>query len=133
MDELIQRLASGLDIDDGVANQFVGTILNLLKENVDTAQFEQLMKLLPGAAALLQGAIGGSDAGGGLLGGLAGSLGKSLGGDLGEAISGLGALSETGLSAGQLGQATDIFSSFVSERGGGDLATAIMESLPGMK
>ena len=133
MEELIQRLVSGLGIDDGVANQFVGTVLNLLKENVDTAQFEQLMALLPGAAALLQGASDTSGSGGGLLGGLAGSIGKSLGGDLGSAIEGFGALSDTGLDPSQFGQATEIFGSFVNEKGGGDLASILLQSLSGMK
>ncbi len=132
MEELIQRLVSGLGIDDGVANQFVGTVLSLLKENVETGQFEQLLSLLPGAEALLQGG-GAGDGSGGLLGGLAGSLGKSLGGDLGDALSGLGALSESGLDASQFGQATEIFGSFVSEKGGGDLAAVVLQSLTGMK
>lgn len=133
MEELIKRLVSGLGIDDGIANQFVGTVLTLLKENVDGAQFEQLMSLLPGAAALLQGAAGSSDSGGGLLGGLADSLGKSIGGDLGSAIGGLGALSETGLNPGQFGQATEIFGSFLNEKAGSDIASGLLNSLPGLK
>ena len=132
MEELIQRLMSSLGIDEGIANNFVGTALNLLKENVDPAQFEQLMSLLPGAAALLQG-LQDTDSGGGLLGGLADSLGKSLGGDLGSTISGLGALSETGLDPSQFGQAAEVFGSFLQEKGAGDLASALLDALPGLK
>ena len=132
MEELIQRLVSSLGIDEGIANNFVGTVLNLLKENVDTAQFEQLLALLPGAAALLQG---GQEAGsgGGLLGGLADTLGKSLGGDIGSTLSGLGALSDTGLDPSQFGQAAEVFGSFLQDKGAGDLASALLDALPGVK
>lgn len=131
MDELIQRLVSGLGIDDGMAQQFLGVVLNLLKDNVDAAQFEQLMKLLPGAAALLQGASDSS--GGGLLGGLADTLGKGIGGELGSAISGLGTLSDSGLDVSQFGQATEIFGNFIGEKGGGDLVSVVLDSLSGVK
>ncbi len=131
MDELIQRLVSGLGIDDGMAQQFLGAVLNLLKDNVDATQFEQLMGLIPGAAALLQGDA--DTSGGGLLGGLADSLGKSLGGDIGAAIDGLGAISDSGLNVDQFGQATEIFGSFIGEKGGGDLVSVVLDSLNAMK
>lgn len=122
MSELVQQLMSSLGVDQRQAEGGLGLILNLLRDKLG-GDFSQLGEALPEAAQLAdQAPVTG---GGGLLG-MAGSLLGGGAGDLAKLADGFSGLD---MDASMLGRFVPLLSSFLEQRGGGDLARRVGDLL----
>ena len=124
MEDLVRLASAKLGVGEDTVRSALGVILNLIKQHAEGSDAEALLAKLPGAEALL----GSGGGGGGLLGG----LGAAIGGGLGDALGAAGALNESGLESGQMGDLVGLFSDYAKEQAGDDLAQRVMGSLPGL-
>lgn len=154
IDEFIKMATSQLGVSEQQAKGATGGLLGMVqKATGGSGEFDQLMKLLPGAQNLIggggaapatgggggllgtaMGALGGGKAaGGGLLGAAAGALGGKLPGGLGQAAGLLSMLSQNGISADKAGRFVNLFASFVQGKGGGQILQGLLGKMPELK
>lgn len=134
MDEIIKAISQKVNLPESVVRQGVGIVLNFVKQRSVGTQFEQLMKMIPGAGELVAGAAPeGSSEPGGLLGGLLGKAGGLLGGDLGAAAGALGALQGAGIPVEKAGPLASEFFEQAKTVAGPEAVNALLEQLPALK
>jgi len=76
MDEIIKSLSEKFNLSEPAVRSAAGSLLKLLQQKSAGTEFEEWIRQVPGAAALLAAAPAGvADSGSGLLGGLMGALG----------------------------------------------------------
>lgn len=137
MDQIIKTLSQSLSLPEPAVRAGVGIILNFIKQksaSTDSAQFNALLGLLPGATELMSSApaAGGESSGGGALGGLLAKAGGLLGGNLGDAAAAIGALQGAGI---PMDKAGDLASGFFNEAkgvAGDDAVNAVLKNLPAL-
>lgn len=125
MEELISRIVSATGINDDLARQAVGIILNFLNKEGPADQVKQILDALPGADALLAEREG--EGGGGLLGG----LGSMMGGGMG-AMAALNELTSAGLGMGEVQSVTKEIVGFAKEKAGDEVVDQVISSIPGL-
>jgi hypothetical protein len=131
--DFIQNAASKLGIGEDTARSATGELLGLIKEHAEPADVGAMLGKLPGASAILNASQeGAAPESGGLFGGLGDTLGSALGGAAGPALSGLGALTKTGLSADKLGGFLELFKSFALPKLGPELLKRLLGKIPGI-
>lgn len=127
MEEIIRRIAAAAGINEDLAREAVGIILNFLNRDGPQDKVSQLLDALPGARDL----VAGTDAPGGLLGGLASKLGGSLGGGMG-AMAALNELTSAGLDMGQVQTVTRELVGIAREKAGADVVDQVVDAIPGL-
>lgn len=158
IDEFIKQATSQLGVSEAAAKGATGGLLGMVqKATGGDGEFDQLMKLLPGAQNLIggggsaapasggggllgaaMGALGGaksagSSAGGSLLGAAAGALGGKLPGGLGQAAGLLSMLNQHGIGADKAGGFVNLFMQFVQGKGGAGILQGLMGKMPELK
>lgn len=122
--DFIQNAASQIGADRGQTESGTAAILELVRGQAESGDFQSLIDAIPGAGALLDKPAPG---GGGLLGGASGMLSGALGGKLGGAASLIGV---SGLDTGQAGKLVEMFVSFAKSQAGEAVIGRILESVP---
>ena len=120
MDELIKRIADHVGIDETVASQAVGIILNFLRKEGPDDAIAQLFAQLPGALAMAEQAEGQSG-GGGFLGAFGGGV-----------MAVMGKLQGLGLGMGEIQSVTKEVVGFAREKAGDDAVNAVISAIPGV-
>lgn len=123
MDELIDRLVTGVGLDHQTAEKAVAIILNFLLKDGPTDKVQAMINHLPGATALLAAAGPQQESTGGTLAGLFGT-----GGIMGAANQ----LMAAGLSMGQVQSVTREVVAFSREKVGEENVGEIVGAIPGL-
>ena len=128
MEQIISRIVGATGIDEGVAKQGVGVMLNFLTKEGDAGVVGQMVEKIPGASDLLaeHTASEGEGGGGGLMGGLAGAMGG--GGIMGLA----GQLQGLGLDMGEIQGMAKEFAAGAREQAGDGVVDAVAAQVPGL-
>ncbi len=134
MDEIIKAISQKINLPESVVRQGLGIVLNLVKQRSTGTQFEQLIKLIPGAGDVVAGGapVESSEAGG-MLGGLLGKAGGLLGGDLGAAAEALGSLQKAGIPVDKAGPLAKEFFDQAGAIAGPETVNALLEQMPALK
>lgn len=140
IETIVKALAQSLGLSESTIQSGIGILLGQLQKQGAGSSIEQLVKLLPGADALLQSATAGGaeSADGGLLGGIlskASSLLGSAGGPmagLGELAGAAGALQSAGIPLEKVVPLVSGFFSQAQEAAGPEAVQAVLGQLPGL-
>ncbi len=135
MEALITTIAEKLSLDASTVRKAVGTILQVLGENVSGDAVDRLVAAMPGASELVAEAASeagtGGTAGGGLMGALGGLMG---GGNDGGAIGSLiGRMSSLGIDIGATRTIAVDLVEHAKKTAGPELVDEVMESVPALK
>jgi hypothetical protein len=132
MDDIIKTLAAQLGIGAGQAEAGAGAILKLIREQAASADFQQLLKAVPGASQWMGKASAvASEGGGGLLGQAADLIGGLTGsGNLAEAI---GALAKSGIGPETAARFVPKLLELLQSKAGADLVGRLASSVPFLK
>lgn len=132
MDDIIKTLAAQLGIGAGQAEAGAGAILKLIREQAANADFQQLLKSVPGASQWMGKASEvASSGGGGLLGQAAELIGGLTGsGNLAEAI---GALGKSGIGPDTAARFVPMLLQLLQSKAGADLVGRLASSVPFLK
>lgn len=138
IEQLVKLVANKLGIADATAEQGVGVLLGLLKDQAaGQPALGELFSKVAGAEALAdQFPAGGENptpSGGGLLGGLMGAAAGALGGKAGDALSAFSAFQQTGLSVDQAKDMMPVVKDFMMENVGEDTVRELIGSVPALK
>ncbi|GGY46162.1 DUF2780 domain-containing protein [Parvularcula lutaonensis] len=138
IDQLVKLVAQRLGIAEATAEQGVGVLLGLLKDQAaGQPALNELFAKVPGAEALAdQFPAAGENPtpkGGGLMGGLMGAAAGALGGKAGEALSAMSAFQKTGLSMGQAQEMMPVVKDFMAENLGESTVRELIGSVPALK
>ena len=132
MEQIIARIVGAVGVDEGVAKQAVGVMLNFLMKEGDAGVVGQMVSKIPGADDLLaehtadEGGSGGGGLGG-MMGGIAGAVGGG-GGIMGLA----GQLQGLGLDMGEIQGMAKEFAAGAREQAGDDVVDAVAAQVPGL-
>ena len=132
MEQIIARIVGATGIDEGVAKQGVGVMLNFLTKEGDAGVVGQLVEKIPGASDLLAEHTadeGGS--GGGGLGGMMGGLAGAMGGG-GGIMALAGQLQGLGLDMGEIQGMAKEFAAGAREQAGDGAVDAVAAQIPGL-
>lgn len=132
VDEFIQLISKQLGLNAENGKAATGSILNLIKENLDEQTFAQISSKLPGVQGLL-GAAESSDAaagGGGMFGSLSSMAGSLLGGKAKAIADVTAALTKHGLSVDKIPQYLAMLVEFLKNKLGNDLFAKVAAKLP---
>jgi len=128
MEELINRVATQVGIDESLAKPAVGVVLNMLRSVLPDGIAAQLMSSFAGAEQLATQAQ--EQAGsGGVTGMLGGALGSVTGGSTGGVMKALGQLQGLGLSSDQAKGVGEQVLGFVRENAPEDVVSAVNEKV----
>ncbi|MGE4245833.1 MAG: DUF2267 domain-containing protein [Parvibaculaceae bacterium] len=125
MEELIATVAAKTGLPSGKAEQGVGIVLSLVRNQGDAAKVEALFEKLPGAAELAAKWGGDGARGGGLLGMLGGGL-------MGGPLVAVGKLQAAGLSMDQIRALGSQVLDHAKREAGDDLVRQVAGSIPGL-
>lgn len=132
MQDFINEVVSKLGTDEGTAKAATGGILDLIKQNADSADVSEMFSKLDGAEDLLAAAPKADAGGGGLMGSISGAMGALGGGGGDSALGALSALSKSGLSLDKLGDFASLFMNFIKPKLGADLLGRLASKVPGL-
>lgn len=133
MDDIIRNLAAQLGIGTDQAETGAGAILKLIREQASSADFQQLLSAVPGAAQWMgRASATASEPSDNPLSGLIGGAAQLLGGltgnaNLSEAIAALG---KTGIGPDAAARFMPVFLSLLQSRAGADLVARLAASVP---
>ncbi len=137
MQDFISRAAAALGISESMTTQATGALLDMVSKSASSADMQQLLSRIPGAADLLKslqppapepppsGMFG-------ALGGLVSDATSALG-SLGGSAAILQFLSSSGLNPQQGGQLATMFLDYARQTVGNGLADQIAKAIPGAK
>ncbi|WP_420332801.1 DUF2780 domain-containing protein [Roseibium sp.] len=126
MEELINRIMAAAGIDQELATNAVGIILNFLNKEGPEDKMQLIFDALPGAADLVS-ARESAGSGGGLLGGLGSMMGGSMG-----AMGALSELNSAGLDMGGVQSVVKELVSYAKEKAGDDVVDEVISQIPGL-
>ncbi len=129
MDEFIQLITKQMGISADDSRSATGSILKLIKDQLDDKTFSQLSDKLPGIQALVSGSqeTAGS---GGLLGSLT-SLAGSMLGDKAKSVADItAALMKAGISLDKIPQYLTMLMDFLKSKLGNELFASVAAKLP---
>lgn len=124
MEELIGRIAANVGIDEGLARNAVGIILNFLNKEAPADKMQTLLAAIPGAGDMVESSGESS-------GGLGGMLGGMMGG-MGGAMAAMNELTSAGLDMGQVQSVTREVVGYAKEKAGDDIVDQIVGNIPGL-
>lgn len=124
MEELISRIMSAAGIDEDLAKNAVGIILNFLSKEGPEDKMQLIFDALPGTAELVA-ARQEAGTGGGLLGG----LGNMMGGKMGAMVA-LSELNSAGLDMGGIQSVVKELVSYAKETAGDDVVDEVISQIP---
>lgn len=136
IEQLVKLVAERIGVPDSAAEQGIGVLLGLLKDQAGgQPALAKLFDSVGGAEALADQfpAAAASSGGGGMMGGLLGKAAGLLGGNAGDALSAFAAFKETGLSMDQAKEMMPVVKDFMVENAGQDTISELMESVPALK
>jgi hypothetical protein len=131
MQDFIQQAMRALGTSEDTTKTATGSLLSFVAQNAPQADVNALMGAMPGARELMAAPTPAGGGGGGMLGSLAGAasaLGMPGGGSAGL----VGALLQSGLSAGQAPQLISLFAGFAKTKVGPELFARIAAAVPGL-
>lgn len=125
MQELIDTITGETGLAPEKAEQALGIMFNLLRNQGDRNKVEALFASLPGAAELAARQGGDGAAKGGLLGLLGGGL-------MGGPLAAISKLTAAGLSTTQIKQVGTLTLDYAKTKAGPDLVREVAGSIPGL-
>ncbi len=132
--DFISLASKQMNIGEGTAKSATGGLLGAIQQNAAPADFTKLLGALPGASSLVgapaQEAAPSPGGVGGLMGAVSGLVGGAVGGKAGGAMSLIGTLQRSGLSASQGGDFVKLFLNFVKEKAGPALLGSLTSKMP---
>jgi len=123
--DLVETIARETGLLPAKAEQALGIMFNLLRNEGDRGKVEALFAKLPGAAELAAREGGDGAAKGGLLGLLGGGL-------MGGPLAAISKLSAAGLSTDQIKQVGTLTLAHAKAKAGPDLVREVAGSIPGL-
>ena len=129
MNEIVDRVAKTVGIDEELAEKVVKIILELVRDYGPEDKVAQMFAKLPGADGILD-SLEKTDTGGGMLGGL-GNLG-GLGGAMG-AMGALNKMTDAGLSMSQVQAVGSEVLAYSRENAGEELVGEVVGAIPGLE
>ena len=133
MEKFISMLTNQLGIGEDAGKSATGSILKMVKEQLDESSFGCLLSKLPGAEALVSQAEAGTgkpDGGGGLMGSLTSMAGSLLGGGDSGAAGIAKALGDSGIGLDKAGGFLSALITFLKEKLGDDMFANQAAQLP---
>ena len=134
MDQIVKSLSQSLNLPEPAVRAGLGILLNFIKQKAGGTQFEAMVGLLPGAAALMTSApaAGATGDASGMLGGLLAKAGSMLGGDLGGAAQAISAMQGAGIPLDKAGPLAGGFFEQAKSVAGPDAVDAVLKQLPAL-
>lgn len=135
MDEFIQLVTKQLGISAQDGKAATGSVLKMIRDQVDDDLFAQISQKLPGIQGLLAGAASADSpagTGGGMLGSLTSMAGSLLGGKAKSVADITSALSKHGLSVDKIPQYLAMLIEFLKTKLGNDLFASLAAKLPSL-
>jgi hypothetical protein len=132
--DIVNTVASTLNIDSGSAQGAIGGVLKLLKDKAPPEAFSAVEEQVPETSKWIVAAASTPGDGGGLgslLGSALGGLGGSLGG-LGELAGLAGTLSKFGLDAGAMGKLVPLVMQFLQSKVGAAVLAQLVAHVPAL-
>lgn len=135
MHEFIENVTSKLGISQDQAQSATGSIMQMLRKQMNPQDYQQLEQKLPGSQELTQQVSSPEDqsaqqqAGGGGLGSMLGSLTGGAGGGMANLM---GMFTKSGLKGNQVNSFVSMFLGYVRQKGGGGLLDKILQQVPGL-
>ncbi len=130
--ELIGQVTSQLGMDEGGAQNAVGSLMGFVKDQAGDEVFSKLEGAIPGVSDLASN-TGEGESSGGLMGGLMGAASSMLGDKLGGAAGLVGALTNTGLEGDQMGSFVGIVTNFIKDKAGDGIFASLLDAVPEVK
>lgn len=131
MDEFIQMISAQLGLNPDKGKAATGSILNLIKEQLDDQTFAQISAKLPGIQGLIgAGETSGSGQSGGMFGSLSSMAGSLLGGKAKAIAEVTATLTKHGLSVDKIPQYLSLLIEFLKAKLGNDLFAKVAAKLP---
>jgi len=128
MDELIQQVVGKFGIDESSAQQAVGMVMSLLKQEGKGDLFGKIAAAVPGAEQAADQAPNPEESSG-----LMGKMAGMLGGNTGKGAALTMALKKTGLQTDQLSGFGELVINFLRDKAGSDVVDQIVEQVPMVK
>ena len=131
MDEFIQLISKQLGLSAENGKAATGSVLNMIKDQLDDQTFAQISSKLPGVQGLLGAAeSGGVSGGGGMLGSLTSMAGSLFGGKAKSIAELTAALTKYGISVDKIPQYLSMLVEFLKAKLGNDLFAKVAAKLP---
>lgn len=132
MDEFIQLISKQLGLTAENGKAATGSVLNMIKDQLDDQTFAQISSKLPGVQGLLGAAESGgaSGGGGGMLGSLTSMAGSLFGGKAKSIAELTAALTKYGISVDKIPQYLSMLIEFLKAKLGNDLFAKVAAKLP---
>jgi len=130
MDEFIKLISAQLGLNPEKGKAATGSILSLIKDQLDEQTFAQITSKLPGVQQLISAGDSGSSSGGGMLGSLTSMAGSLLGGKAKAVAEVTATLSKHGLSVDKIPQYLSMLIEFLKAKLGNDLFAKVAAKLP---
>ena len=136
MEDFIRQAAEKLNVSEDSTRSATGSLLDIIKDNSESKDFQELLGKVPGASNLVgqpaeQAAAGSS--GGGLFGSISKAAGSLLGGKAGSAMDVITSLSNSGLNGEKGTGFITQFVGYLKEKAGGDLLNRVLGKIPQLK
>jgi uncharacterized protein (DUF2267 family) len=132
MHDFIENVSSRLGISKEQAQLTTGSIMQMLRQQMNPQDYQQLEQKLPGSEEMTQQASapqGQSEQQQAGAGGLGAMLGSLAGGEVGNIM---GMFSKSGLKENQISSFLSMFLDYVRQKGGGGLLGKILQQVPGL-
>ena len=131
MDEFIQMITKQLGLSAENGKAATGSVLNMIKGQLDEATFAQISSKLPGVQGLLGAAESeGAGGGGGMFGSLTSMAGSLLGGKAKTIADLTASLSKHGIGIDKIPQYLSMLVEFLKGKLGNDLFAKVAAKLP---
>ncbi|MEJ1157960.1 DUF2780 domain-containing protein [Prosthecomicrobium sp. N25] len=131
--ELVERIRTGVGLDEDTATRAVSIILNFLRAEAPPEVMAEILAKIPEADALMAAPAVAEEGGrGGMLSTIGGLLGGLVGGGMGGVMAAFTMLTDAGLDMDQVQGVTREVIAFARERAGDAPVDAVLGSIPGL-
>ncbi len=129
----VKMAAQQLNAPEDATKQATGGVLDVIKSQVASGDFQELLAKVPGAEGLVGAAAPAAAGGGGGLGGMLGSAMSALGGEKAAGAAGLiAAITSSGIGAGKAPDFMSMLVDYLKKQAGEALMKKIMGQVPGL-
>jgi hypothetical protein len=133
MEQLIQSIATKLNLPESSVRSGVQVLLKFLSEKSHGTQLGEIISKIPGAQTLLNTPVEKAEGSPGLLGGLFGTAGSFLGGQSGDIAKVAASLQQSGIDFSKAIPFVQTFIAEAKQRVGPEVVDQILAQIPALK